>query len=145
MKMIPFLLAAILCGCAAKTEASAPLAPTAPPPVIPSATPAPANPAAKVGPQDFSVPFYPGAKFQGGGRMQISGSAPVCSADLQTDDTVEAVVAYYEKQMHKATKTTSKDGPYAGFMLADDKVSVTVSRAEGKAPTKINLVSSGRG
>lgn len=103
-----------------------------------------------VEPEDFQIPFYPGAKVVGGGSTETTGmdgkSLKVASAQLVTSDPVDKVVAFYADKVQGVNKVDSTvDGQrtviYAPFNPLKGTTMTVVGQKDGT--TKITLASQG--
>ena len=103
-----------------------------------------------VDPDDFQVPFYPGAKVVGGGSTETTGmdgkSLKVASAQLVTSDPVDKVVAFYADKVQGGNKVdTTVEGQRTVIFAPLNPLKGTTMTVVGQkdGTTKITLASQG--
>jgi len=104
----------------------------------------------KVDEAAFSVPFYPGAKVEGGSQHEMAGpegkTSKMATAELSTTDPVDQVVDFYVAKLPSANKMDSTvEGQRTVVLVPENPeqgTSVTIDQEEGGV-TRIVLVGQG--
>lgn len=104
----------------------------------------------KVDESSFSVPFYPGAKVEGGSQHEVAGpegkTSKMATAELSTTDPVDKVVEFYTGKLPGANKMDSTvEGQRTVVLVPENPeqgTSVTIDQEEGGV-TRVVLVSQG--
>lgn len=105
---------------------------------------------AKVEESSFSVPFYPGAKVEGGDQHEVAGpegrTSKMVTAELSTTDPLDKVVEFYSGKLPGAKKMDSTVEGQRTVVLVPETpeqgTSVTIDQDEGGI-TRVILVARG--
>ncbi|MGI5845505.1 MAG: hypothetical protein ACOX9B_15220 [Candidatus Xenobium sp.] len=105
---------------------------------------------AKVEESSFSVPFYPGAKVEGGDQHEVAGpegrTSKMVTAELSTTDPLDKVVEFYSGKLPGANKMDSTVEGQRTVVLVPETpeqgTSVTIDQDEGGI-TRVILVARG--